>query len=104
MGQSTLRITFDENSEAMILKLEGRVAGPWAAELHRVWQQTLPSVMGRPFYLDLRDTTYADVVGIQVLRAIYTQTGAFVLTSTPWTEYLADEVKRQNTARKSEEV
>lgn len=93
-GQPTLRITLEENSAAMILKLEGRVAGPWAAELSRVWRETHPAVSARPFYLDLRDTTYADAVGIRVLRAIHAQTGAAILTSTPWTEYLADEVKR----------
>jgi len=30
------------------------------------------------------------------LRAIYSQTEAAILTSTPWTQYLADEVTRKN--------
>ena len=34
--------------------------------------------------------------GFKVLRAIYSQTGAAILTGTPWTEYLAEEVARKD--------
>ncbi len=79
----------------MVLKLEGRVAGPWAVELGRLWDQTLPTLASRQLSLDLRQTTYADASGIRILRAIFSQTGAVILTDTPWTQYLAEEVKRQ---------
>jgi anti-anti-sigma regulatory factor len=91
-----LRITLEENGETMIVKLEGRIVGPWAAELDRLWAQTSPSLASRRVSLDLRETTYADAGGIQVLRAIYSQTEAAILTSTPWTQYLAAEVTRKN--------
>jgi anti-anti-sigma regulatory factor len=78
----------------MILKVEGRVAGPWAAELGRLWEQTSPTLASRKLSLDLRATTYADASGIRILRAIFSQTGAGILTDTPWTQYLAEEVKR----------
>ena len=91
-----LRITVEENSKAMVIKLEGRIAGPWAAELDRLWKETAPAVAQRNLSLDLRETTFADAGGIRVLRAIYSQTGAEILTGTPWTEYLAEEVARKN--------
>jgi anti-anti-sigma regulatory factor len=87
-----LRITVEQNSEAVILKLEGRVAGPWVAELNRLWEETAPNLAQRKLTLDLRETTYADACGIRMLQAIYTRTGAAILASTPWTQYLADEV------------
>ena len=87
-----LRITVDENPDAMIIKLEGRLAGPWAAELDRLWEETAPSLAERKLSLDLRETTFADAGGIRILRAIYSQTGAAILTGTPWTQYLAEEV------------
>jgi anti-anti-sigma regulatory factor len=90
-----LRITVEENAEAMVVKLEGRIVGPWAAELDRLWEETSPSLASRKLALDLRDTTYADAGGIRSLRAIYSQTEATILTSTPWTQYLADEVTRK---------
>ena len=39
-----LRITVDENPETVVIKLEGRVAGPWAAELGRLWEEKAPVV------------------------------------------------------------
>ena len=94
-----LRIYFQENSNAIVIKLEGRVAGPWAAELGRLWEEKAPAVAQKKLSLDLRETTFADAAGIRVLRAIYSQTGAAILTGTPWTEYLAEEVARKNSQR-----
>ena len=91
-----LRITVEENSEAMVLRLEGRVAGPWADELSRFWQETAPSLAQRKLSLDLRETTYADASGFRVLKAIHSQTGASILAGTLWTQYLADEITSHN--------
>ena len=91
-----LRITVEENSNAMVIKLEGRIAGPWAAELGRLWEERAPAAAQKKMSLDLRGTTFADAGGMRVLRAIYSQTGAAILTGTPWTEYLAEEVAREN--------
>jgi hypothetical protein len=90
-----LRITIEENERAVVVKLEGRIVGPWAAELDRLWEQTSPSVAAKTLSLDLRDTTYADAGGIRVLRTIYSQAKAEILTSTPWTQYLAEEITRK---------
>jgi len=91
-GRQVLRITVDENPEAMVIKLEGRLAGPWTAELDRLWEETAPSLAERKLSLDLRGTTFADAGGIKVLKAIYSQTRAAILTGTPWTQYLAEEI------------
>lgn len=90
-----LRITVEEDAKTMVVKLEGRVVGPWAVELDRLWVQTAPSLASKKLSLDLREITYADAGGIRVLRAIYFQTEAAILTSSPWTEYLADEITRK---------
>ena len=92
-----LRITVQENATELVIKLEGRIAGPWAAELDRLWEETKPTLDARKLALDLRDTTFADAGGIRMLRAIFSQTQAAILTSTPWTQYLADEVTSKNT-------
>jgi hypothetical protein len=91
-----LRISFDESSNAMVIKLEGRIAGPWAAELGRLWEEKAPVIARKKLSLDLRGTTFADAGGIKVLRTIYSQTEASIVTGTPWTEYLAEEVTRKN--------
>ena len=97
MGRQVLRITVEENSHAIVIKLEGRIAGPWAAELDRLWQEKASSFSKRKTSLDLRETTFADAEGIRVLRTIYSQTGAAILAGTPWTQYLAEEIVGKST-------
>jgi anti-anti-sigma regulatory factor len=102
-SQHTLRISIVESEEAMGIRLEGRVAGPWAAELSRAWVETASRLASRKIFLDLRDVTYADADGTQVLREIYSQTHAKLLAGTPWTESLAEQITRGN-AHTLEEV
>ncbi len=95
-SQRVLRITLDEKNDAVVLKLEGRLAGPWAAELDRLWEQKAPEIGEKKLSIDLRETTFADAGGIRILRAIYSQTRAEILTGTPWTQYLAEEITGSN--------
>ena len=91
-SQVTLKITLKENDETIGITLEGRVAGPWAAELSRVWVDTAPRLVSRQLILDISNVTYADGAGLEALRVIYAQTQARVSAGTPWTEYLAGEI------------
>jgi hypothetical protein len=92
MGQLTLRISLEQQELAAKVTLEGRVAGPWAAELDRFWVATAPQLTSKKISVDLRNVTYADDSGKQVLSAIYAQTGATLLASTPLTKQLAAEI------------
>ena len=80
----------------MAVTLEGRIAGPWAEELRSAWRERASSLSGIKVTIDLRNTTYADANGMKVLREVYSQTGAELLTGTPWTKYLAEEVMSGN--------
>jgi anti-anti-sigma regulatory factor len=91
-----LRITIDQNATSIAIILEGRIIGPWAAELDRTWSELAPSLGTRKAAIDLRNATYADESGIRVLHKIYSQTAAELITSTPWTQYLAEEVTRHS--------
>lgn len=94
MSQLTLRISISESKTSMGITLEGRVAGPWAAELSRVWVETAPQLQSRELILDLRNITYADSAGTETLKRIYTQSQAKLLAASPWTEYLANEIRK----------
>lgn len=89
MGQHTLRITIQQSEDATELTLEGRVAGPWAAELGRVWMERAPLLANTTLLIDLSNVTYADADGTRVLREIYAQTRPQVVANTPWTQHLA---------------
>jgi hypothetical protein len=103
-SQQVLRITVEEKSDAVVLKLEGRLAGPWAAELARLWEEKAPAFAQKKLSLDLRETTFADQSGIRILKAIHSQTGAAILSGTPWTQYLAEEVASTNSQPAGTEV
>ena len=56
---------------AQVLRLEGRVAGRWVAELQRVCGESLgaaPSVT-----LDLREVTFIDAAGVALLDDVFDQ-------------------------------
>ncbi len=93
-----------DNSKTISLKLEGRIVGPWAAELDHYWRQNTSALKAKPVSLDLRDTTFADADGIRILRAIYAETGAEILTGTLWTQHLADEITRNHVVQEMEEI
>jgi len=76
------------------MKLEGRVAGPWATELGRVWMETAPRLATRKLVLDLSSVTYADTSGTHVLGQIYSQTNAELLAGTLWTQSLSEQISR----------
>lgn len=71
------------------------MAGPYAAELSRVWAETVPQLKSRKLVIDLRNITYADSAGTEVLKRIYTQSRAKLLAASPWTEYLAREIRKK---------
>ena len=87
-----LRITISESDHAIVIKLEGRIAGPWAEELDRVWVETAPHLGSRKLTIQLSNVTYADAAGKRVLREIAAQADAELVTDSLWTQCLAEEV------------
>jgi anti-anti-sigma regulatory factor len=92
MGQLTLRISLEETETSVGIVLEGRVAGAWAAELSSFWLAKAELLASREVSIDLRNVTYADAGGKRVLHEIHKQTKAKLVTSTPWTQFLAAEI------------
>ena len=91
-GLNTLRITFQETPKTVEMTLEGRLAGPWASELDRVWVETAPQLASKKLIIDLHNVTYADSVGKKVLKSIFDQTHAEFVANTPWAQFLVEEV------------
>lgn len=91
-----LRITTTENERAVKIMLEGRIAGLWVEELVGAWKAIAPRIAHRKLQLDLRGVTFADDPGKQVLRDIYSKSGAEILAKTAWTEHLAREIRSES--------
>jgi hypothetical protein len=88
-----LRITIDDEANPVRLKLEGRIVGPWVAELDRTWQLLGPSLGERKLRVDLCDVSYIDREGRRILAEMYRQTQAQFETDTPLAEYFAEEAR-----------
>lgn len=88
-----LRITIDDEANPVRLKLEGRITGPWVAELDRSWQSLGPSLGGKKLCVDLCGVTYIDREGRRILADMYRQTHAQFETDTPLAEYFAEEAR-----------
>lgn len=91
-----LRISIQEDDNKVEVALAGRLAGPWVDELDRAWKQAAPAVAGKELSLDLRDLTYSDSQGLQVLKNIFRQTGAELVASSYWSQQLAAEIRQNN--------
>ena len=87
-----MRITLQEDGNVTTLTLEGRVAGPWAEELSRFWQEKASQLARKKLMIDICNVIYADEDGMRVLREIHSQSGGEVLANTPWTQHLAREI------------
>ncbi len=88
-----LRITIDDEANPVRLKLEGRIVGPWVAELDRTWNSLSPSLGKRKLCVDLCDVSYIDREGRRILAEMYRQTQAQFETDTPLAEYFAEEAR-----------
>ena len=75
-------------SRRVILRLEGRVIGPWVSEL----QQSCESVLreGRPLCLQLAGVEYLDAEGVALLRRLRAQ-GAQLRELSP---FVREQLKR----------
>ncbi len=90
-----LRISIKDDLPMATMRVEGKLVGPWAMELGKVWHDLWVSATSKPLRLDIRELTYADQKGTQVLREIFRATNAEILAESPLTQYFATQVKAE---------
>ena len=88
-----LKISINDDSFGATLKVEGKIVGPWAAELNRVWRHLWASANQKKLRLDIRNVTFIDRNGTRIVREIVRATGAEVLADSPLTQYFANQVR-----------
>ena len=89
-----LRISIQDGANVATLKLEGKVIGPWARELSRVWSAFEPSLGMKKLCLDLCGVTFVDKAGTRTLKKIFRLTDAEILADTPLTRQFAADAMR----------
>jgi len=88
-----LRITPLVAKQKAILRLEGKLTGPWVDELAKVWRRVWPHTGLKQIQVDLRAVSFVDERGKDVLQAMR-QGGAGFIASDPWITTLLAEIER----------
>lgn len=66
-----LRITKQERSGRVVLKLEGRFSAAWVNELEACWRAARDGAEDESIWLDLSDVHLVDVAGQEQLTRMY---------------------------------
>jgi hypothetical protein len=85
LNQGVLRITTITNGAKVVLRLEGRLVGPWVKELEKDVSRS--EELSLPLEIDVWDLTYADLAGERVLSRLHKK-GALFKGKAPYAEYL----------------
>ena len=88
-----LRVTTTNHNQTIILKLEGKLAGPWVQEVTRVWVDTAQSPRS-DYVIDLRSVTFIDSPG-QALLATMSRQGAQLIAADCLTRNIVDEITKE---------
>ncbi len=77
-----LKISLEDSDHAVTLRLEGRVAGPWIAELKNTCEDLLRA--NRRVTLHLAEVTFADREAVMLLRHLQSR-GIALTECSPFT-------------------
>lgn len=77
-------------NHAVTLRLEGRVVGPWVAELQKSCEAVLTE--GRPLQLHLAEVQFLDAIGVALLSSLRSR-GVSLLDCPP---FAAEQLKTAN--------
>ena len=86
---NVLKITITETPTEMRWVLQGRLFGPWVAELRANWRAVSRSRNGRACLVDLNDVTFIDEGGEDLLRAMSREGAQFTAKGLYITNLLA---------------
>jgi hypothetical protein len=75
-----LRVSVEEKTDEIVVRLEGKLSGPWVHELQELWNHLEPAQKGRPIVIDLQPTNYIDDLGKRLLSQMYQKGARFQAT------------------------
>lgn len=86
-----LRISVENDQDALLFLLEGRLVGPWVDELRTVWMERTAEEGGSPPVVDLCGLTAMDTEGQQLLEQLL-QRGATLRCSDVMNQFLVEQM------------
>jgi anti-anti-sigma regulatory factor len=89
-----LKITVVDLPNGRLLRIEGKLAGRWVAELGAAWARLLAAGDAASYTIDLADTEFIDRAGQEQLTAMC-RAGAKLVASGCLTSALAEQIVRR---------
>ena len=91
-----LRITVQTEGDKTVLKLDGKITGPWIKELEGCWEMLRRLQAGRQMVVDLADVSFINPAGSQLLERMHRE-GAELLGEGPLTRSIVEEIEGRAT-------
>lgn len=92
------KITLKDGREPKTLKVEGKLCGPWVAELEKEWMRVKAEAPPEDVIADLSEVTFIDSQGRSLLCRML-QEGAVLRADRLLPRFVINEIKAQATAR-----
>jgi len=93
-----LKVTVSESAQASVLKLEGRLVGPWVREVENVWNSITNSDKGQQLAVDLCQVTFVDAAGKELLKRMH-KAGASLDAAGPLVKYIVQTIQSGHDGR-----
>jgi len=99
--RAVLRITINDDPMEQRWTLQGRLSGPWVAQLKTNWEKSHGGNGRRKCVVDVSDVTFVDLDGERVLAAMIRDGAEFIATGV-YTKHVLEilEKRRQRWIRK----
>ena len=90
-SMTMLKITLLDSAEEFRFRLEGKLSGPWVAELRQCWLTASSTTAGRRTVVDLGEVEYVDPAG-ETLLGDMRREGVQLDASTPFMRGVVDQI------------
>src|ERR1017187_9667208 len=87
-----LKITLHDTPEGLRFQLEGHLVGPWVNELEQCWRTAASIRGGRDVLLDLREVTFIDDAGKELLTRLQGEGVQFAARG-PMTNAIVEDIR-----------
>ncbi len=86
-----LRLTICETEERMVLRLEGKLVGPWTSVVERCWRDAATRT-AKLIVIDLNAVSFIDESGKTLLSEMH-QGGALLQARAPLNAYIVEQIR-----------